>query len=353
MTMKTYTLRDAAVKLMKTMCEEDEFGYFIGGRPKGNPDVNMREFSVYGKDVYLPVGDYDCGGSIRKVYSRLGVDIGGATSTANMRACMCGDGKPFAAVAWREESYEMKPGDIALWENPNYNGVNEFGHVAMCVSPDFQLAEFYPRYDPVSQSYLTEDPSPGDDDEEGRVRPYYNYTGSADWRDGWTWCLALKDEYGNQFWSRYDEEASEVAPAGALVVMQEALNVRLGAFGLSAVLVTGSYDQQTQRGLVRLLQASNNYDYQAGLTVSGLIDAATIASVESNRIGPGYWMEGNDVWAVMAMLVGNGWPLDLTHWNFDSEAVEALVGHKPYHGLPTGAYCDGATLRSLAPAVSV
>jgi len=357
------TIREAAVDLMVQMCNDERFGYYIGGRPQGDYNTaNPDTFTVLGVNLQVPVADYDCGSSIRKVYRLLGVNIGSASSTNNMKEQMCDVAQTFIAHPWTD-SYTMRPGDIALYVNPGYNGSSAFGHAAMCIDSNFTLAEFYPG-NGLQDAYA------GDQGGEGRIVPYYNYTGSSSWESGWTYCLELKDEIGNQAWGgtttggttapsgMQDPNASNwadlVSNAADISNMQGLLNTRLAAFGISGVTVTGTYDTQTQRGLIRLLQASHNVDFAAGLSITGYINAATASSMSAHPVGQGGETYGNDAWVVKAALLGNGWVLDLSHWNIDSKALTALAGHKSYYPTVNNVpVCDGPTLRTLAPAVSV
>lgn len=136
--------------------------------------------------------------------------------------------------------------------------------------------------------------------------------------------------------------------------MQGLLNGKLDAFGLARVSATGAYDAQTQAGLVRLLQASDNLDYACGLAVDGVAGAATRAAMDAHPVGLGHETQGNDVWAAKAMLVGNGWTeVGLGDWLWGATEDAALRGHQPYWGLASTGVCDGATLRSLVSAASV
>lgn len=319
------TIREAAVELMKHLCNDDRHGYYRGARPTG---VN-EAVDVLGKTVYIDTGDYDCSTSILTVYRALGVDCGGASWTGNMHACMCGDGMPFKWHEWDDE-YVMRPGDLAIQE-----GV----HVAMCVADDFTIAEFWPANGDF-------DEDEGDQGGEGIIRGFHNMV-------AWNGCLELKDSIGNRTWSGSATGGGTTGGSTSISSMQSILNGKLSAFGLSGVSLTGSYDTQTQKGLVRLLQASQNYDFGCGLAVDGYIGAATAAAMDAHPVGSGGETQGNDCWAVKAMLVGNGWELDLSHWYIQQAELDAIAGHKPYHGLPATPVCDGATLRSLATAVSV
>lgn len=305
------TYRDAAVDLMKQLVDSGRQYSYDGG---GHTWTNLETMYTYGVPVEMPLGDTDCSGAVTNVYMALGVLQKGYYDTGNMADSLCSQG--FIYHPW-EDSYVMRPGDLAL--RPKNTGM-EYGHVAMCVADDFTLAEFTI-------------PAP-------RICPFYDYP--------WTICLELPDSIGNQAWS-----GGSTGGSTSIAGMQTELNGKLAAFGLAGVSVSGAYDFQTQNGLVRLLQASDNYDYGCGLAVDGYIGAATAAAMDAHPVGEGGETVGNDCWTIKAMLVGNGWDLDLSYWDFDDAAKSALAGHKPYHGLPATPICDGATLRSLATAVSV
>ena len=308
------TIRDAAVNLMTQLVNSGR-SYVWGG---GHAWTNLQTVNVLGVNVQVPAGGMDCSGSVLNVYKALGViPKGDDNDTASMASYLVGKG--FIYHDW-SDSYVMRPGDLAL--RPKNTGM-AYGHVAMCVASDFSLAEFT----------TASAGGPG-------VRAYYDYP--------WTICLELPDSIADRVWGGSSGGDASVRS------MQGLLNGKLDAFGLARVSATGAYDAQTQAGLVRLLQASDNLDYACGLAVDGVAGAATRAAMDAHPVGLGHETQGNDVWAVKAMLVGNGWTeVGLGDWLWGATEDAALRGHQPYWGLASTGVCDGATLRSLVSAASV
>lgn len=150
------------------------------------------------------------------------------------------------------------------------------------------------------------------------------------------------------------EPAPEEKPLQRAVAdMQSMLNVRLAAFALAPVEVTGAWDWQTQGGIVRLLQASHNHDFDSGLEVDGVSGGMTRASVAAHPVGTGFEEAGNDVWAVKAALVGHGHVLDLSHWMWQEAEGAALKAHQGAWGLEQDGICGPLTWETLVGAVNV
>lgn len=305
------TIRQAAVDLMTQLATSGRAYLLAGGRDWSSTETRY----VYGEAVSVPMGPMDCSGSVTDVYIALGVITNQYYDTGNMASKLCAQG--FIYHDW-SDSYVMRPGDLALY--PSGTGSRP-GHVAMCVDSNFSLAEFTT-------------PSAGGPG----VKAFYDYP--------WTVCLELPDSIANRTWG----SGSSGGGTSSIKSMQSMLNGKLSSFGQGSVSVDGIYGQQTQRGLVRLLQASDNIDYGYSLSVDGIVGPATLAAVNAHQIGYGHETTGNDVWAVKAMLVGNGWDeVDLGSWNWTSTDQAALKGHQPYWGLSSTGVCNGATLKSLVP----
>lgn len=150
------------------------------------------------------------------------------------------------------------------------------------------------------------------------------------------------------------EPVPEVKPAeGTVAEMQRELNKRLSAFQLEKVKVTGVWDSQTQTGIVRLLQASHNYDFDSQLVVDGVSGGKTRASVAAHPVGIGYEDAGNDVWAVKAALVGHGHEIDVATWAWDMAEDAALRVHQRAWGLDDDGVCGPLTWATLISAVNV
>lgn len=146
----------------------------------------------------------------------------------------------------------------------------------------------------------------------------------------------------------------EAKPAeGAVAEMQRELNKRLAAFMIEECEVSGTWDVQTQLCLVRLLQASHNYDFDSQLVVDGVSGGKTRASVAAHPVGIGYEDAGNDAWAVKAALVGHGHDVDVSTWTWDMAEDAALRVHQRAWSLDVDGICGAATWSTLISAVNV
>ena len=146
----------------------------------------------------------------------------------------------------------------------------------------------------------------------------------------------------------------EAMPAeGAVAEMQRELNKRLAAFMIEECEVTGVWDVQTQLCIVRLLQASHNYDFDSQLVVDGVSGGKTRASVAAHPVGIGYEDAGNDVWAVKAALVGHGHEIDVATWTWGEAEDAALRVHQRAWGLDDDGVCGPFTWATLISAVNV
>lgn len=162
-----------AAEIMRHYAEHDEHGYTQGGGRWGTGTEPL--VLSDGSTVTIPGGDGDCSAGDVRVYIALGVDVGGATFTGDMRQCMTSTGN----FRWHpmSDGYIARPGDIYL---------NERDHTAMCISdnPDL-LAEFY-----IDENGGIIGGQPGDQTgKECRVAPYYDFP----W-DGILECLLRGDD---------------------------------------------------------------------------------------------------------------------------------------------------------------
>lgn len=150
------------------------------------------------------------------------------------------------------------------------------------------------------------------------------------------------------------EAPEEAAPAeGAVADMQRLLNAHIEPFMGEPVEVTGAWDAQTQRGIVRLFQASSNHDFGSGLVVDGISGGMTRAAIAAHPVGSGYEAAGNDSWAVKAALVGHGHEVDLSTWTWSAGDAAALKAHQRAWGLETDGICGPLTWATLVGAVNV
>ena len=150
------------------------------------------------------------------------------------------------------------------------------------------------------------------------------------------------------------EPVPEAKPAeGAVAEMQRGLNMRLAAFQLEKVKVTGVWDSQTQAGLVRLFQASSNFDYGSGLVVDGISGGLTRGALSGHMVGLGHEEAGNDVWCVKAALVGHGHDVDCEYWVWWKSTDKALKAHQAAWGLEQDGICGPLTWATLFGSVNV
>ena len=122
---------DAAAEVMEHLCEHSAHGYSQPNRAGVGTGGAVGETITLsdGTRVGISGGDRDCSSACIECYAALGVDVGGATYTGNMRSCMTSTGN-FRWHPWG--TYTAKRGDIYL---------NETHHTAMCLG-DGKLGEF-------------------------------------------------------------------------------------------------------------------------------------------------------------------------------------------------------------------
>ena len=150
-----------AAVLMEHLCTCSKHGYSQYSR---NGDGTLEIVRVDGQDITIAGGDRDCSAAVISCYKALGVDVGGASYTGNMRSCMTSSGN-FRAIR-RPTSYSAHEGDIYLAEGK---------HAAMCISPAGSS-----RGDLLGQFSISEngtiDGAEGDQTgRESRVQAFYEY----------------------------------------------------------------------------------------------------------------------------------------------------------------------------------
>lgn len=146
----------------------------------------------------------------------------------------------------------------------------------------------------------------------------------------------------------------EAKPAeGAVAEMQRELNRRLATFMVEEVEATGVWDVQTQAGIVRLFQASSNYDFDRRLVIDGVSGGLTRAAIAAHPVGIGYEDAGNDAWCVKAALVGHGHDVDVSTWLWTDAEDAALRVHQKAWGLDADGICGAATWSTLVSGVNV
>ena len=112
-----------------------------------------------GTKVGISAGDRDCSTACIECYAAQGIDVGGATYTGNMRACMTSTGN-FKWHPWGS-GYTAKRGDIYL---------NETHHTAMCLGGG-KLGEFS-----RSELHSTHGAKGDQDGWESHVTDFYIYS---------------------------------------------------------------------------------------------------------------------------------------------------------------------------------
>ena len=305
---------ESAAAQMRWLCDEGNVGYDQWQRWTMDPDNGG--------------GETDCSAMVISVLRWAGFDTGSATYTGNMSGELCSHGW----VRLPADISACRVGDILL---------NETHHVCMVVAGSGWGAT-------IAQASI---------DENGGA-----HGGQAGDQTGWETNTRAVYDFPWDCILRWVGDNDAPAPEDGTICgvdaamyrqwareLQGALNGRLGDFGLGGVSVDGVPGVETQRGVARLMQASDNVDYNAGLDVDGIIGPATLAAIAAHPVGEGCETHGNDVWCVKAGLVIQGWDVDLTTWEWDATCTKVLAGHQSWHGLDQDGVCGAATLPTLLP----
>lgn len=294
-------------------------------------NVGYDQWQRWTMDAQNGGGETDCSAGIISVLRWAGFDTGDASWTGNMSEELCARGW----VRLPADIATCRVGDILL---------NEANHVCMVVAGSGWDAT-------IAQASI---------DENGNA-----HGGQAGDQTGWETNTRSVYVYGHGGWDcilRWAGDDDAPAPEDGTICgvdaatyrqwsreLQAALNDRLASFGLPGVGVDGVPGVETQRGIVRLMQASDNLDYDSGLDVDGIIGPATLAAIAAHPVGEGCETRGNDVWAVKAGLVIQGWDVDLGTALWSATCTKALAGHQSFHGLVQDGVCGAATLPTLLP----
>ena len=157
------TTAERAALLMEHLVTHDGYPGHGYSQYSRDGDGTIEVVRVAGEDVTIAGGDRDCSSAVISCYRALGVDVGGATYTGNMRRCMVSTGN----FAWKPQgTWSARVGDIYL---------NEAHHAAMCISPYGSA-----RGDLLAQFSISErgtiDGAEGDQTGyESNIRAYYDY----------------------------------------------------------------------------------------------------------------------------------------------------------------------------------
>ena len=329
--MPTLSVRERAVEVMYHLVTHDSHGYSLTNR-YGNGEYETFELTD-GTEVTLQRGDRDCSSSVIEAYEKACPDCtGGASTTSNMKS------KFLATGLWEwhpiGDGYSPVAGDIYL---------NNAYHAAMYYH-NHQLLEFSIDESPDDEGEMAGDQlnSQGAN-AESRISPFHDY-----YYGGWDGILAF---IGTAY------------PSARVTAMQEILNTRLASYNQTGVTVTGFYDAQTQKGLVRLIQSGLKLYHpslSSNITVDGwfgdvtfqYVNLAPVARIEFT--GGNFMYHGEISWAAKAMLVGAfGADLILSDDIFHTADAAVLNAFKTDKNLLPNGICDARTFALLAPAANV
>lgn len=124
---------DAASEIVEHECADNSHGYSQPNRAGIGTGGGVGETITLsdGSKVGISAGDKDCSSLAIEAYRALGVGVGGATYTGNMRGCMVSSGN----FSWhgRSELGSLQRGDILLRESSHtavYLGNGLIGHAS-------------------------------------------------------------------------------------------------------------------------------------------------------------------------------------------------------------------------------
>lgn len=149
---------DAAAEVMEHLCSHSAHGYSqpnrqgIGTGGDSGETVTLSD----GTRVAISTGDRDCSSAAIECYAALGVGVGGATYTGNMRRCMTSTGN----FRWITDLSQRKRGDILL---------NETHHAAVYLGGG-RLGQFS-----ISENGTIHGTRGDQTAYESNIRNYYNY----------------------------------------------------------------------------------------------------------------------------------------------------------------------------------
>lgn len=154
------SVAERAAEVMEHLCSHSAHGYSQPNRAGVGTGGAVSETITLsdGTKVGISGGDRDCSSACIECYAALGVDVGGATYTGNMRSCMTGTGN-FKWHPWG--TYTARRGDIYL---------NETHHTAMCLGGG-KLGEFS-----RSELHSTHGTKGDQDGWESHVTSFYTYS---------------------------------------------------------------------------------------------------------------------------------------------------------------------------------
>lgn len=149
---------NAAAEVMEHLCEHSAHGYSQPNRQGVGTGASIFETITLsdGTKVTIAQGDRDCSSAAIECYAALGVNVGGATYTGNMRKCMVKTGN----FKWITDLSQRRRGDILL---------NERHHAAVYLG-DGKLGQFS-----ISERGTTHGKRGDQTGYESNIKAYYNY----------------------------------------------------------------------------------------------------------------------------------------------------------------------------------
>lgn len=195
------SIEDRAAETMEHLCTHATHGYSQPNRQGVGTGGAVAETITLsdGTKVGIAAYDRDCSSAVIESFASLGVGVGGATYTGNMRACMVASGnfRALPASTWKNP----KRGDLLLTERN--------GHVAMALG-NGRLGEFL-----RSENHTIHGKVGDQDGGESVIRALYD--------DGWDCVL----RYCGPEPEGVNDVGQTVTGAGKYVVVSaDGLNVR-------------------------------------------------------------------------------------------------------------------------------
>lgn len=196
----TLSIEDRAAEIMEHLCTHSTHGYSQPNRQGVGTGGAVAETIALsdGTKVGIAAYDRDCSSAVIECFAALGVGVGGATYTGNMRSCMVASGnfKTLPASTWKNP----RRGDILLASSK---------HTALALG-NGKLGEFL-----RSENHSIHGKVGDQDGGESVIRALYN--------DGWDCVL----RYCGPEPEGVNETGQTVAGAGRYtVVSPDGLNVR-------------------------------------------------------------------------------------------------------------------------------
>lgn len=308
---------EMAAEVMRHYAAHDEsHGYTQGSGRWGNGGTETVELSD-GTEVEVALGDRDCSAGVISAWEAvLPGSTAWATYTGDMRAAFESTGK----FRWHPagSGYCAGIGDVCL---------SEQYHTAMIVGND-EIAEFS-----IAEDGTIYGKQEGDQTGyECSIGPY---------RGGWDGFLGYVGE------ARFSDQT--------MVYAQGMLHPLCVRQGVNPPVITGMYDDSTQKAIAGLVERVLSGVSDPTLMADGVIDAQTIAVLDAAPVKGG----SQATWALKVALVGCGYRgaevdgewrgVNIEDWAFDGAAEAALRRFQTANGLAESGVFDGSTVAALLP----